>query len=129
MHAIAEAAILYLLEFLFYVAVPVLAIWGWLRWAGRPRIWNYASSASLIAFVLATASSLLAVYSIAWAHRIGGFGLNDPRLHRMYSGGLLLSATAFPLSLFGLNRSNALRWHALVCVVGTALFWISASIT
>jgi hypothetical protein len=33
MRAIAEAAVLYLLEILFYAVVPALTIWGWVRLA------------------------------------------------------------------------------------------------
>jgi len=127
MRAIAEAAVLYLLEILFYAVVPALTIWGWVRLARRPRIWNFASIASLIAFALATASALLAVFSMIWAHEIGGFAYYDRRLLLMYRCGFLLSSSGFLSSLAGLWKANPLRFHSVICAVGTALFWFSAA--
>jgi hypothetical protein len=127
MRAIAEAAVLYLLQILFYAVVPALTLWGWVRWLRRPRIWNFASRASFIAFALATGSALLAAASIVWAHEIGGFAADDRRLLTMYRCGFLLSSGGFLLSLAGVWKSNPLRWHALVCAMGSLLFWFSAA--
>jgi hypothetical protein len=126
MRAIAEAAVLYLLEIIFYAVVPALTIWGWARWLRRPRIWNFASISCLVAFALATASALLAVFSIVWAHEIGGFASYDRRLLMMYRCGFLLSSVGLLFSLAGLWKANPLRWHALACAIGNILFWFSA---
>lgn len=129
MHAIAEAAVLYLAEFLFYVVVPALTIWGWMRWLRRPRIWNFASIASFVGFICATASVLLAAFSIVWAHDVGGFAYGDPRLVTIYRLGGLFSGGGFLFSLAGVWvwKPNALRWHAVVCAIGTALFWFASA--
>ena len=126
-NAISTTVAFLLLTF-FYVIVPALTVWGWIRWARRPRTGGFASIASLISFALATASALLAAASIIRAHEIGGFPYYDPRLLRIYRQGFHLSAGAFLFSFGGLwGGSNPLRWHAIVCAVGNALFWFSAA--
>jgi hypothetical protein len=127
MRANAEAGVLYLLETLFYVVVPALTIWGWARWARRRQVRSVASMASFIGFAFATASAALAAVSVFWAHEIGGFAYYDRRLLLIYLLGGLLSLIGFVLSLVGISKANPLRWHAIVCAVGTALFWLSAA--
>lgn len=82
---------------------------------------------SLIGFALATASGLLAVSSVVWAHAIGGFPYYDPRLLRMYRWGGLLSLSGLVLGIAGAWRPGPVRWLAPVCSLGTALFWFASA--
>ena len=127
MRNIVESGVAVLLLVLFYVVVPALTIWGWTRWIRRPKPRDFASISSLIAFILSTASALLAASSIAYAHATGGFRYYDPRLLRIFRWGFLLSLGAFLFSLGGVWRRNVLRWHALACAIGMTFFWISAA--
>ena len=123
MHHIIWYIVVFPLFAFFYVVVPALTIWGWVRWVRSQHVRDFGSITSLIAFALATASALLAAGSIVWAH-IAPFPYDDLRLLGIYRWGLLLSAGALLFSLGGLWKSNPLRWHALVCGVGNVLFWV-----
>jgi hypothetical protein len=73
-------------------------IWGWGCWFRLMQPRTLPSILSLIGFTLATASGLLAVSSVLYAHSIGSFPFYDPfrrsgnrriaplgRPYRMYS--------------------------------------------
>jgi len=111
-----------------YLALPVVTIWGWIRWARRSHGSSLSSILSLASFTFATGSGLLAVCSVLYAHAIGGFPFYDPLLMRIYAAGSLMSLTAILLSLGGVWRPNLLRWHAPVCAVGTLLFWFASAL-
>ena len=111
----------------FYVGVPALLIWGWSRWFRRTQPRSLPVILSLIGFALATASGLLAVSSVVWAHAIGGFPYYDPRLLRMYRWGGLLSLSGLVLGIAGVWRPGPVRWLAPVCSLGTALFWFGSA--
>ena len=111
----------------FYGVVPALIVWGWVRWVRRRQSGDFVSISSLIGFILATASAILATASILYAHAIGGFPFYDPRLLRVVRWGFFLSLGAFLFSMGGVWRRNALRWHAVVCALGMSLFWIATA--
>jgi len=107
-----------------YLALPVVTISGWIRWAGRSHHYSTPSSIlSVIGFTFATLSGVLAISSVMYAHAIGGFAFYDPLLLRIYRAGGLLSLTGIIFSLSGVWRPSVLRWHAPICSVGTLLFW------
>jgi hypothetical protein len=111
-----------------YLGVPVILVWGWLRWSRHPRERNLLAALSLTGFAFASASAALAAGSILYAHAIGGFPFYDPRLLRIYRCGALLSLSALALSIPGMWRPNLLRWHAPGLSLGTLVFWfLSAS--
>ena len=112
---------------LIYGVVPALTVWGWIRWARRPKLWSFCSISSLAGFGFATASALLAMSSIIYAHAIGGFSYYDRHLLAIFRWSFLLSVVAFLLAIGGVWRRNVLRWHALTCAIGMALFWIAAA--
>ncbi len=56
-----------ILSVAMYLVPPLLVVWGWIRWAAQPRLRTLASNSSLLGFILATASAVLAVSSIAYA--------------------------------------------------------------
>jgi len=78
---------------------------------------------SLIGFAFATASALLAISTEVYAKAIGGFTFYDPTLLRIYRYGALLSLSGIVFSFAGIWRTNALRWFALICSVGTLMYW------
>jgi hypothetical protein len=80
-----------------------------------------------IGFVLATASAVLAVSTVIYAHHIGGFPYYDPRLLRIYRWGALLSLTGMAFALGGVWRRGPLQWLAPVCTFGTLLYWFGAA--
>lgn len=84
-----------------YLAVPLMTIWGWVRWASRSRPRTSFSILSLIGFTFATASVVLAICSLIYAHTIGGFPFYDPLLLRIYRTGTLLSLLGILFSVIG----------------------------
>lgn len=103
--------------------ISVCLLWGWVRWFSRTQPRAVLAILSLIGFTLATASGLLAVSSVLYAHAIGGFPFYDPRLLRIYRWGGLLSLSGLVFGIAGVWRPGPLRWLAPVCSFGTALFW------
>ncbi len=79
---------------------------------------------SLIGFVLATASELLAISMVTYAYISGGFGYYDPILMKIYAWGTLLSFAGLAAAVIGIWRPSSLRWHALACTAGTLLYWL-----
>src|SRR5690348_2244858 len=117
-----------LLTFLgLYAGIPLLLIWGWIRWAIRPASRTVCSALSLLGFVLATASALLAASSIVYAHAIGGFPFYDPRLLRIFRCGAALSLLAILFGIAGIWRSSPLRWFSPICAMATLFFWFEAA--
>jgi hypothetical protein len=110
---------------LFFVLTPLITVWGWIRWARREKRWTVLSVLSLVGFGLATGSTLLAIVLSIYGHAIGGFDYYDPRLMRIYALGLLLSATGLASAIAGVWRFNTIRWHALVCSLGTLVYWLA----
>jgi hypothetical protein len=110
-----------------YIALPCLMIWGWMRWSRRKKPENLVSAFSLASLLLATASALLAVLSIAYSMRTGGFAFYAPVLLRIFRWGLYLSAGGLLSGLVGVWRSSPLRWHAPACSFGMILFWLASA--
>jgi hypothetical protein len=111
-----------------YVVAPIMLIWGWARWLGRPKQRSIPSILSLIGFVFATASGLVAVASAAYAQVIHGFALYDPLLLRMFRTGSLLSLAGILFGIGGAMRPNSLRWHAPVSAAGMLALWFVAAL-
>jgi hypothetical protein len=105
------------------LGVPVILVWGWLRWSRHPRERNLLAALSLTGFAFASASAFLAAGSILYAHAIGGFPFYDPRLLRIYRCGTLLSLIALAVSIPGMWRANLLRWQAPGLSLVMLLLW------
>jgi hypothetical protein len=116
-------AILLILLIAAYVEVPVMLVWGWRRWARRPRQKNPFATISFISFSIGTASALLLVVTILWSLIRGGFTWYDPVLLRIFAVGLLLSILGFLIALGGVWKANPLRWHAPALALGMVLIW------
>lgn len=122
-----ESALLVLFALGVYVGLPALMVWGWVRWFRRRQLRTLPAILSLIGFTLATASGLLGVSSVLYAHTIGGFPFYDPRLLRIYRWGGLLSLSGIVFGVAGVWRPGPVRWLAPVCSLGTALFWFASA--
>ncbi len=105
---------------------PVILIWGWVRWAGQPKLRTVPSILSLTAFVFATASATLAVSSIIYAG-FHGFPYFDPLLLKVFRGGGILSLAGIFFGVGGVWQKSSLRWYAPVCALGTLAFWMFAA--
>jgi hypothetical protein len=125
--AIKLESIIFVLGISMYIAMPAVLVWGWLRWAKRTEPRTLCSTLSLIGFLLATISGLLAILTFFYAIVIG-FRFYDPPLLRIYRWGLLLSLTGFLFAISGVWRTNPLRWHAPASAVGMFLFWFVAAL-
>jgi hypothetical protein len=112
---------------LSYLVSPIMLIWGWARWVGQPKLRAVPSILSLIGFIVATASAMLAIMSVAYAHVIHGFPFYDPSLLRIFRWGFLLSVAGIVFGISGVWRRSSLRWHAPACALGTLAFWILAA--
>jgi hypothetical protein len=110
-----------------YLLSPAMLTWGWTRWFRQPKVRTVPSILSLMGFVLATCSALVAVAAIAYSLATGGFRYYDPRLMKIFGVGVLLSIGGFFFGVGGLWRPNALRWHAPVSSLATLAFWIVAA--
>jgi len=110
-----------------YVVSPVVLIWGWTRWAvdhSEPR--TILSVLSLMGFILATASAVLGVSTVAYA-QVHHFRYYDPMLLRIFRWGFLLSCVGTLCGISGAWRQSSLRWYAPISGLGTLAFWILAA--
>jgi hypothetical protein len=101
-----------------FLTLPIVMIWGWVRWIRRKKLVTVFSVLSLIGLALSTASELLAISMVVYAKVKGGFGYYDPSLMRIYAWGILLSLGGLALAAIGVWRQSSLRWHALICSIG-----------
>ena len=74
-----------------YLLSPVMLTWGWVRWFRQPKLQTVTAILSLLGFILASASALLAVSAMAYSLIRGGFPYYDPRLMKIFGVGGLLS--------------------------------------
>lgn len=115
-----------ILIILGYIVSPPMLIWGWARWLGRPNPRTVPSILSFVGFIFATAATVLAVSTLAYA-QVHHFAFYDPLLLRIFRWGLLLSLVGVLFGIGGVWRKSSLRWHAPVCALGTLAFWIIAA--
>jgi len=109
-----------------YLVTPTALIWGWTTWTRQPKQKTLPAILSLIGFIFATASAILAVSSIAYA-QVHHFPYYDPLLLRIFRWGGLLSLAGLLFGIGGVWRPGALRWHAPLCGLGMLAFWFIAA--
>ena len=109
-----------------YLGSPTILIWGWARWLGQPKPRTIPAILSIISFVLATASAVLAVSSVIFA-QFHHFPYYDPLLLRIFRTGVLLSLAGIALGVGGAWRTTSLRWHAPVSGIATLAFWVTVA--
>jgi hypothetical protein len=105
-----------------YLGSPTILIWGWARWLRLPKPRTIPAVLSMISFVLATASAVLAVSSIVFA-QFHHFPYYDPLLLRIFRTGTLLSLAGIAIGCSGAWRPTSLRWHAPISGIATLAFW------
>jgi hypothetical protein len=109
-----------------FLVSPITLIWGWKRWADQPKLRTIPSILSLIGFVFATASALLAVSSVAYA-QVHHFSFYDPLFLRIFKWGILLSLAGVFFGIGGIGRPSATRWHTPLSGIGLLAFWVLAA--
>src|SRR5271168_2393929 len=109
---------------LFYGAIAFVLVTGWVRWAWQPQPRNAFSLFALLGFSLATISLIIAVASILYARKIGGFPYYDPLLLRIFRWGTIFSLGGLLFSVAGVWRRSALRWYAVALSILTFFFWL-----
>jgi hypothetical protein len=122
------ASILWFIAVATTLLIPVLLLWGWIRWSKHhhdaPR--SRSSTFSLLGFSFATASATLALATHFYARFIHSFPFYDSTLMKIYACGCLLSVAGIAFSVAGTGRPNPVRWLAPVCAFGTLVFWLLA---
>jgi len=122
----SNQAIFWIMGICGYLGAPTILIWGWVRWLNQPKPHSISATLSIIGFVLATASALLAVSSIVFA-QFHHFPYYDPLLLRIFRVGTLLSLGGIAFGVSGAWRATSLRWHAPISGVATLAFWFMAA--
>lgn len=120
------ASLLWLVAVTVTLVVPILLVWGWLRWSSDESRHSRSSMFSLIGFALATGSAGLALGTHLYAVFVRSFRYYDPTLLKIYACGSLLSVVAIGFSFAGSGRPSPVRWLAPICSIGTLLFWLLA---
>jgi hypothetical protein len=111
---------------LIYAGVPIMALWGCIRWYKEEHPRTLVAWLSCAGFWLGVASGIMAVASIAYGQLTNGRAYYAPSFPRVIYGGFLLSAIAVLLALAGLWRRSPLRWHAAVCSLAMLFYWSTA---
>jgi len=109
-----------------YPGSPTILIRGWARWLKEPKPRTIPAILSMIGFVLATVSAVLAVSSIIVA-QFHHFRYYDPLLLRIFRTGTLLSLAGIAFGVSGAWRATSLRWHAPISGIATLAFWFMAA--
>lgn len=120
------ATLLWSITIAIVLIVPVLIVWGWVRWLKSHASRAVSSTLSLVGFSFATASALLALFTHLYARFIRSFSSYDATLLRIYGFGCLLSSAGIVFAIGGSGRRGPLRWLAPVCAFGTLVFWLFA---
>ena len=122
-HPIAD-----LVTFIFDGAILIVFAAGWIHWARQSQPGDVFSYLALIGFSLASVSLIIAVATLLYARKIGGFPYGDPLLSRIFPWGGYTSSGGLLFAVAGAWRRSALRWYALALSLGTVFFWFTAAI-
>jgi hypothetical protein len=105
-----------------YIAVPILAVHGWMRWKKTPQA--SPSKLSFIGFTLASVSATLSLASAVYSFARGGFAYYHPLLLAILGAGLVISGLGLISSLCGIAQKSTVRWHAPVLSLLMLLLWL-----
>lgn len=115
----------FLYLFIAFIAAPVCLVWGWIRWLHHKQLLSFLAKLSFIAFLLATASAILVIISMIYARTSNSILFFDTTYYHFVIAGYWLSGAGLVLSLVGIWRTSPVRAQALVCAVGTLLYWFA----
>ena len=121
-HLIAD-----LFTYLLYGGLAFVFAAGWIQWARQSQPRNVFSYLALIGFSLAAVSLIIAVATLLYAQKIGGFPYGDPLLFRIFPWGGYSSSGGLLFAVASVWRRSPLRWYALALSLGTVFFWFSAA--
>lgn len=107
-----------------WIVWPGTLIWGWVQFLMKPKQRDLMSILSLMGFPLASASALLAVSSVIYAHAVNGFEFYDPRLLKIFRAGFLISSAGIVFGIGGVWRKNTLRWQSPTAAAASLAFWL-----
>jgi hypothetical protein len=110
-----------------YGVLPVLLIWGWMRWASSSQPRTAPAIMACVSFALTNLSALLALGTVFYAWFVRPFPYYDRVLMKIYGCGMLLSLAAFVIALGGVWRPSPVRWHAPLVALGMLTFWVRAA--
>jgi hypothetical protein len=111
--------------FITFIAAPVCLLWGWIRWAHHRQLPSFLAKLSFIAFLLATASTILVIVSMIYTRTSDAFLFFDTTYYHFIIAGYWLSGVGLVLTLVGIWRKGPVRVHALICTLGTLLYWLA----
>ena len=109
-----------------YVGVPVLFLWGWVRWIVGRHLWDWCSILTFAAFILGTVSVLTAAWSISYAGIRGA--PFDPLVTGALVWGPVIALGGPVVSLAGVWRRTLLRWHSLGLCICVLCLWVALSV-
>ena len=94
-----------------FLAIPVIMIAGWVQWIRIKQPATISGILSTIAFSLASASVVLAIFTFIYARAILGFPFYDPLLMRIYDQAWYWHFLAFlaPSGDFGIRAPSGGR--------------------
>lgn len=110
-----------------YIVTPALTVYSWLRWARSQRRRSRRVRVSLAGLGVASAALLFGIGVVAASSIYHGVFLYvAPGLRLVYGAGILLSAVAVLITLFGAFQDNPIRLKALFVALGALDFWFLA---
>jgi hypothetical protein len=109
-----------------YAVAPFSLIYGWIRWARKPKLASILERLSFTGFISASTSAVIAI-STAILAQVDHFGFYDPTLMKLMKWGSLFSLVGIVLATGGLFKKSPLRWLAPLCAMGTLAFWLFAA--
>jgi len=105
-----------------FVGLPVVTMWGWLRWLRNRDLRHFFPAVSFAAFACASLAGLLAIFSVLYI-QAAQLSPYDYRWYRLFIAGLFISALSLLLSVIGIWQRSVLRWHAPFCASGILFVW------
>jgi uncharacterized membrane protein len=106
---------------ILYVGLTIILVWGWIR--GLREKATPFRFRSRLGFVLGSSSAYTAIITAIWTRIPGLIQYHDPILVWIYRSGALLAVTGLVLSILGIRRPSALRWHAPILSSSMLLLW------
>ena len=125
----SDAAASMLLSALVFAVPTGLVIWGWSRFASRPRVRGAAATASLWALALVSVSLLFAFGASIVSYFSSGWPFENQAFLGLFFYGGLLCLVALPCAAVGAFGKSPTRWLSLLAAVLMSLFWLGSAMS